>query len=356
MTQHNRNIVVGLTVAIALGLLGWMMLRFSDAPFRLFAAAQIPVVLEAPTSEGLSDGSPLYYKGVNIGRVTHISRSPDQTRVLIESLVDAVPPPPGNVQARIRTTLFGGTASITLALPTTRRVVETAQGPMEQDVDIPPEGSLEAGQTVQAVFVGVDLLPREFTILANDLTFTSQAVRRFAQEFQEARVFDQIRASLESFQRALGAAEKTFASADSLLNDKEMRQNLAQSLSNLREASESATRLGKDLELLATNATTRVSELADSGSRTIESTRVQIETRSRQVGDILDQLALALRSLNSAAAKIDKGEGTAGKMVNDPALYEALLDSTKELNLTIKDLRRLVDQWEKEGVSLRLNK
>jgi hypothetical protein len=41
-------------------------------------------------------------------------------------------------------------------------------------------------------------------------------------------------------------------------------------------------------------------------------------------------------------------------LLNDPKLYQSLLDSSKELNATISDLRRLVEQWEQEGVSLKV--
>jgi len=42
--------------------------------------------------------------------------------------------------------------------------------------------------------------------------------------------------------------------------------------------------------------------------------------------------------------------------VNDPKLYEAMVDTIQELNGTVKDLKRLVQQWEQEGVSLKMGK
>ena len=41
-------------------------------------------------------------------------------------------------------------------------------------------------------------------------------------------------------------------------------------------------------------------------------------------------------------------------VVNDPKLYESLVDSAKELNATISDFKRLVEQWEQEGISFKL--
>jgi hypothetical protein len=60
-----------------------------------------------------------------------------------------------------------------------------------------------------------------------------------------------------------------------------------------------------------------------------------------------------LDGFQSITAKLDKGDGTAGQLVNDPKLYQALVDSAQQLNATVTDLRRLVNQWEQEGVSLR---
>ena len=41
-------------------------------------------------------------------------------------------------------------------------------------------------------------------------------------------------------------------------------------------------------------------------------------------------------------------------LVNDPKLYQSLVDNSRELNATILDLKRLVEQWEQEGVSFKL--
>ena len=45
MSALKKNLMVGITVLLALILLGWMLLRFSDAPFRLFAKAQMPMII-----------------------------------------------------------------------------------------------------------------------------------------------------------------------------------------------------------------------------------------------------------------------------------------------------------------------
>jgi phospholipid/cholesterol/gamma-HCH transport system substrate-binding protein len=63
-----------------------------------------------------------------------------------------------------------------------------------------------------------------------------------------------------------------------------------------------------------------------------------------------------LQQFQQIAQKINAGQGTAGQLVNDPQLYQSLVATTQELNATIADLKRLVEQWEQEGVSLKVGK
>src|ERR1044071_8598331 len=98
MSLYKKNIMVGITVLIALILLGWMLLKFSVAPFRLFAKAQMPIVIDAPSAEGVSEGTAIYYLGVSVGRVSKIDRSADLRSVSMKALID--PPLPANVEGR----------------------------------------------------------------------------------------------------------------------------------------------------------------------------------------------------------------------------------------------------------------
>ena len=65
-------------------------------------------------------------------------------------------------------------------------------------------------------------------------------------------------------------------------------------------------------------------------------------------------LSPAVRGDQDLTIRTDKGEGTIGKLVNDPKLYQNLLETTDQLSVSAKDLRRLFEQWEQEGVSLKL--
>lgn len=114
------------------------------------------------------------------------------------------------------------------------------------------------------------------------------------------------------------------------------------------------------------NSTTHEMEMLVKENRTnIKSTLASISVFTKMLDDNKDNLALiinnfanisdtiaksnvaeTLRKLNSVTTqldqityKINKGEGTVGKLVNDPSLYNELNDATESLNRLLLDLR-----------------
>jgi hypothetical protein len=73
-----------------------------------------------------------------------------------------------------------------------------------------------------------------------------------------------------------------------------------------------------------------------------------------QLGSTLEQAATILKNIESATAKLDAGNGSAAMLLNDPRLYENLYDTSRQLSETIATFRRLVEQWEQEGVTFKL--
>jgi metal-dependent amidase/aminoacylase/carboxypeptidase family protein len=78
--------------------------------------------------------------------------------------------------------------------------------------------------------------------------------------------------------------------------------------------------------------------------------RAEIRKVSDNLNQRMQQVAESLQHVQSVAVKIDQGKGTAGQLVNDPKLYESLADTAAELNLMVKDMRRLIQQREQEGI------
>jgi ABC-type transporter Mla subunit MlaD len=349
MSAYKKNILVGVTVLTALILLGWMIMRFSEAPFRWFAPEQMPITFRAATAEGLSAGSPVLYKGVPVGRITQITRGEDQRFVLLRAVVDQMPPLPANVHGEIRAPLFGSGASVSLVLHDPAGRSATAVTPAEVSLVEPaPEGRLERHMVLDAEYVGFDV--------AADLKQTSQELRRIGEDFRREKILAKLGRSLDILEINAELARESLQGVRDVVADPEMKKSVNEAVANFREASAPAVEISKNLEKLSATADARLEELSGSSSKLLTTTEERVDQLSRQIGDRLTQLGQAMESLQSASRKLDQGKGTAGELLNNPALYDNLLATSRQMTLLMEDFRRLIEQWEQEGVPFRLGR
>ena len=322
MSPYRRNILVGITVLGALVTLGWMILKFGDRPARIFATPSIPVSFVTDRADGLGEGSNITYRGVIVGKVNVVRRSDDGKQVFVDAEIDKNPPLPANLTGEITmVSALGGTSTMVLTTG--------ADG---------PKGEVVPGAKLTARFVGLQFLPPEFADLAKELKAT-------AQQFRESQVVLHLDQQVQKAGEVLDSANK-------LISDPKLRDDIKTTMSNVRQASETINRIGGKLDKLSDDASATIGDVRS----TVKSVGGNVDTLSKQVGDRLTQISQTLDHFTSIASKIDEGKGTAGQLVNDPKLYQALVDSSRELNATIVDLKRLVEQWEQEGVSFKLSK
>lgn len=345
--------LVGITVLVSLGLLGWMILRFSDAPFQLFAEEQMRIRLEAANADGVSEGTPISYLGVNVGRVVKVTPTPDFKHVSMDALVK--PPLPANVEGRIRTQLLGGTATISLVLVPETPSTRPAQ--FDAEAVVPSKSHLKPDAVLACRFVGIP----EFTQLSGKL-------EQIADDLRRAQVIEKVGDLLASLNETSAAAKALLTEAQGMMADKELRADIKATAANLRQTSESAKHIAEQLQSLVKdadqmvksadqvvkNADVRIEGIAASGTKLLDKTNVRVDDVTKSLLARLEQSAKVLDNVEKITAKIEKGNGTAGKLVNDPALYETLVDIAKELKTTTSDINRLIEQWEQEGMSLKL--
>jgi phospholipid/cholesterol/gamma-HCH transport system substrate-binding protein len=338
MTQSRRNMLVGLTVIGSLSALGWMLLRFGSAPAKLFhEGKQIQVRLISDRADGLSAGSGVTYLGVPVGRVTSVRRDDNAADVIIDALIDDVQPLPANLQGIIKTeSLLSGQAVIALEVAG----VEPAT----------TQGTLSSDQVLRARYVGSEVIPHQFAELATALEKTTH-------DLQDAQLISHLDQTVRS-------ADDVLKSLQDYVGDPKLKDDIRISLDNFREVTESAKRSAENVEKFS-NGLQKISDQAnetlvaahqtiDSAHETVASAKTDLDQTTKQVNDRLLQMNKILENVQSITAKIDNGTGTTGQLVNDPKLYQSMVDSARELNLTITDLRRLVDQWEQEGATIKL--
>ncbi|MEO6435791.1 MAG: MlaD family protein [Tepidisphaeraceae bacterium] len=322
MSPYRRNILVGVTVLGALIAVGWMILKFGDRPARFFTTPTQPVSFTTERADGLGEGANIAYRGVIVGRVKVVTRTPDGKGVFIDGEVDQTPPLPANVTGVIRQLgQLGPTSNMNLVL-----------------TDPEPKGKLQPGAKLAARYEGLSVFPPEVSELAEELKLT-------AKQFRESNV-------IPNLNEQIARAGKVLESANGIIGDPKLKDDIKTALANIRSASESVSKIGPKLDKLADDAAATLGDVRS----TVGKAGTNIDTVGKQMSDRLTQIAGTLEHFQSIAAKIDNGQGTAGQLVNDPKLYLALVESSLQLNATITDLKRLVEQWEQEGISFKLAK
>jgi phospholipid/cholesterol/gamma-HCH transport system substrate-binding protein len=306
MNAYRRNIAVGLTVLVSLVGLAAMLIKFGGSSVRFFRPGhELDVHFVSARADGLSEGGQIKYQGVSVGRIVRLRRATDGSGVIIDGTIDTTPPLPGNVHGVIRQGLIGGSAEISL---------ELLAGQAK------PSGEITDGASVTTDFVGVDLIPPQFAELATKLA-------------------------------------KATTDLDVYIADPKIKQDIQASLVNFRRISESVDRSADNVEQFSNQLGaigSQARDVLDTGRVTIATARADVDKIVRQVDDRMLQLSKTLDTVQAVVAKINNGEGTAGMLVNDARLYQNLAEASRQLIGTVADIKRLVEQWEQEGISFKL--
>jgi phospholipid/cholesterol/gamma-HCH transport system substrate-binding protein len=345
MKAKTRNFLVGVTVLAALLIFAWFCLQFGAKATTLIGMmpAETQVEIQAPRVDGLSEGSPVTYQGVVVGRVTQLARNPNGLGVKVLAKLQTNPPIPLNINAEIvMTSLIGSGASVGLELKQTKAGVDQAP-------EIPPPGA--AYPTITATYVGLKILPAEYSKTANQITSLAESITAITQEVHDKDLIQHLDAAVQNVSAQATQAGDLLKSIQELVNDPAMRSDLRQTIANAKKASDDLDRFtANDLPKLSQQA----SGIMSDAHGTILDTQQKIDDVSKHLTASLVQASALLDSIHSVSEKINTGQGTAGMLLNDPKLYQALVENSRELNANLLVLQRLLEQWEQEGLSLKL--
>jgi phospholipid/cholesterol/gamma-HCH transport system substrate-binding protein len=320
MTPRRRNVIVGVVVLGSMITLGWMILQFSNQSAGSLFNKGMEFQIVADRVDGVSEGTPITYLGVNVGRVTVIRRVAGKREVMLGAMLNEGEQVPANVSGVIRPqSALGPSATISFELK-----------------GDPAQENLTKESVVKAHHTGGGVIPPEFGDLAKDIS--------------EQQLVAHATEAVKSLKEQLDRAGKTLDSVNDVLADPKVRSDLKATVANIHETSQNIERFSKKLDKVADETSTTLAQVRT----TVDGGGKRFDEVARELGGRLTQMSQTLERVNSVATKIDKGQGTAGLFINDPRLYESFVDTARELNLTVADLRRLVQQWEEEGFRLKL--
>jgi phospholipid/cholesterol/gamma-HCH transport system substrate-binding protein len=285
----NREVRVGLFVLIGVAAFLIAIFTFTDVgTFR----GRYYLYTTVSTAGGMRRGDPVQMRGVNIGRVVEFGMAPGTPGVRIRMEIENAYKVPAGSRAEVQSSgLLGGMV--------VNIVPSTSTEEAKDGSEIP--GNTVAGLMDAASGLGTradTVLMRANALLAPS---TTAAVGQSAQELQ-----------------ALIKELNVVAT--------EQRTQLAALSTSLRRTSATAERAAGGVERLTTGP-----ELQQSIAH-IDSLTAQLDVTTRS-------LNAASTSLNSILGRMDRGEGTLGKLSRDDSLYVNLNQAVVNLKTLVADFQ-----------------
>lgn len=322
--QRRRDVIVGIFVIVGLAALGWMIFKFGDLPTAVSRMKSFQIYVRFPTAPGVQKDTPVRFCGYQIGRVTtvmaprvmedaHTGKKYHQTLAVL-SIDKSYTDIPSNVEAKLMTRGLGSS------------YIELKVDP--EKLPAPP----------------LDPKRPETAFLAEGLTL--QGSTGLTSEFFPEESQKKLNSLVDDMGRFIG-------NANDIIGDPNNKQNVKATLAHLSTATENISVAMKRATEVMDSAEETLAEyknLATAGTETIKSADAKAERLVSSLVNTSADVSKALSQLRLAMEKVNAGQGTAGRLVNDGRLYEKLLESTEQLNVLLKDFKELVDKVSEKGI------
>jgi phospholipid/cholesterol/gamma-HCH transport system substrate-binding protein len=344
-TQRRRNIVVGIFVILGIGALVWLIFKFGDLPGIVTKMSSFEVFVQFPTAPGVQKDTPVRFCGYQIGRVTKVM-APEPRKdmetgeeyyqtVVILSIDKRYVVIPSNVQVKLMTRGLGSS------------YIELKQSLGKSNVPLDPNRP-ETRFLVDKIW------------LQGSTGMTSE----FFPEESQQKLSDLIE-----------GINKFITNANDIVGDKDSKENFKQTLANLADASQRAEETIEEFRKLAAAGTTtlrnadakveevvtaavetgeEIQKLAAAGTTALRNADAKAERLVAAMVDTSEQLSAAMGELRSVLEKVNNGQGSAARLLNDGSFYENLLENTVQLQALLEEMKAFVAQWRDKKVEVKL--
>lgn len=273
----------------------------------------------------LNVSSPVLVNGFKIGTVTKIKLNPaDVKKMDVFYLIDSEYKIPKNAVANLKSLGFVDGKGIFL------------------DFDKECSGSDCAvdGDELKGGSIGLlgAMLGGEITEYSTELTKSVKAIISGIGKEGEP-------GALNETVRQMEVISKNIASITANTNQliAQSSSNLKRTIDNMASISSALARSNQKIEGLMTNLDKITGDIAKSNlTNTLGKTNETLDASKVAITELkttLSNASTTMKDLSAVLSKVEKGDGTFAKLMNDKNLYNNLESTTKNLNLLLQDLR-----------------
>ena len=332
MDERTVQFRVGVMVIATILITAILVLLMGD-PKQYFQGTYT-IKIEFTDAPGVSAGTPVRSRGLLIGRVSDVAFA-DQGVIVTADIHEEVELR-GNQRCRIAGSLFGDRAL---------EFVSFQDPQLAEDI-------VQPGETIQGEVSGepLDVLANMQDDIRGMMQAMTQASRDVSGVAQRLNTLvddndDQIDRIVDKTERALDSLTAASQSVNEVLGDPELKENLNRTLADL------PLLFSDTREAVATMQTTfqRMERTLDSADRNLHN----LEGFTRPLGERGEEffakidrgtqkIDLLLTRLIDFSEALNSDEGSLGRLLNDPVLYENLSSAAANIEELTQDLKPIV--------------
>ena len=291
--------IVGGFVIVAFCAFCWMVFIFGELPIAVSRFRSFTVLVKFANAPGVQKNTPVKYCGYQVGKVIEIMAP--------QSVTDRET---GQSYHEVNVTLAIEKKYATIPSHIRVMLMKRGLGSSYIELQIDPDMPL----------VPLDPARPETIYLVDEMVLrggTGVSSEFFPPEMQK---------KLESLVDSIGALA---SNANEVIGDTDNKANIKKTLANVTEMTAQATETLKS-----------VKQFSDVGA-------AKLESATEKLND-------ALGEFRNIMAKVNNGDSTAAKLLNDGRLYENLLDSSLELQMALEQLKILAAEAREKGIKIKL--
>ena len=381
MSPKGREIRVGLVILAAMVVLaaGIFLIGSKNNLF----SRKTRYYVEFSSVSGLKPGSPVQLDGVDVGAIEKVvlSENPQKQDIRVwirverdytgrlrgpadpKALVD------GQVASRARIKTLGLLGD---------KFIDINSGSAEYP-PIPEEGAILAAQptNVDALIASGEDVMDNVVVITHSLNSILGRMERgegllgqlTSDNPEGKRLMTSLADASDSLQRIALTVEKGQGPIPRLLNDRAMADQIAQSLDRFQGLLDQAQHGPGLLPGLLNDPSSRAEfnetlAALHQVARDLQGFTADLESsdallprlvKDKEYGrEVTEQLRQFVKNLNDVSAKLDRGNGTAAQLINDPKIYDAVNDIIVGVNQS-RALRWLIRNRQKKGIEKRYN-
>lgn len=351
--------MVGLFMLAGLASLAVLLFWFAEAEF-LFGRASYDVRIHFAELSGISEGTDVRMAIGRVGAIRELRfidpANPGKGVEAIAEIERGTQIPRGTIAVAQAVAMGLGRGEVRLEPPptTSGMIAEDGSGLISGklagplDAVMPPDVIDTLEQTAHSIARFADAL----TPAADDL-----------HDLLRQRTLDSVDRpapgtvpSLGNVSTAVQRFDALLKHANEVLGDPATRSRLRETVANMHQMSEDGKvafaqlkDFSGELNEGVKDARKLVTNLDDAVARTEQRFNDLLRTAMTD----LETIGRMMAHLESASRDLAEGDGTAGRFLRDPKLYEEMLLTFQRLNKSVDDLSALLEEWKRSGIRLK---